>query len=169
MADRIKIAAKSFFDKPAVTNAVDKARIKVLSRQGALVRKIARNSMRKKKKASAPGQPPRVILGQVKDFLYFVYDPTTKTVVVGPIKLGDKSEALPTLERGGEMKVSGLLDSRGRFVPLRFLPAVSRQKLLQSGKLTTRFAKVAARPFMIPALEKAKPYLAGMYKDTVKK
>lgn len=36
---------------------------------------------------SKPGEPPRTIVGHVKKFLYFSFEQTTKSVVIGPAKL----------------------------------------------------------------------------------
>lgn len=74
---------------------------------------------------SKPGEPPRSIFDLVRSHLYFVYDPASRSVVVGPAKLNGSTGSVPAvLEHGGTTT-----NSRGRSV------------------------YIAARPFMRPALE----------------
>lgn len=74
---------------------------------------------------SKPGEPPRSIFGLLREHLYFVYDPATRSVVVGPAKLNGSTGSVPAvLEHGGNTT-----NSRGRSI------------------------YIAARPFMQPALE----------------
>jgi hypothetical protein len=167
MLSAFQLTKNSFFDRKPIVDAVGRAKVKVLSRQGALVRKIVRNSIRKRKKAAGPGSPPSSHGGELKDFLFYSYDSKTQTVVVGPTKLG-KGEAPATLEFGGEVKQLGIYDRAGKFIPLKFLPARSRERLRKLNKLKSRSAKVDARPYMEPGLEKAAPSFAKMWQDQVK-
>jgi hypothetical protein len=89
-----------FFDRKIVVEAVNKATLKALSNAGAFIRTRARSSMRRRKGISSPGQPPSVHAGQLKDRLYFAYDPSARSVVVGPERYA-KAEAPPLLEFGG--------------------------------------------------------------------
>jgi|GEM_PF-423588 len=51
---------------------------------------------------SKPGEPPRSIWGLLRDHIYFVYDPSRRSVVVGPAKLNGTSGSAPqALEFGG--------------------------------------------------------------------
>jgi hypothetical protein len=95
---------KLFFDSPKVISAVDKTSRRVMCRFGALVRTIAKRSIRKRKKASAPGQPPSSHTGLLKKFIWFGYEPGSKTVVIGPARLTgkNKGEAPSLLEYGKE-------------------------------------------------------------------
>lgn len=93
-----------FFDRQVVLTAVDRARKRVLSKFGSFVRRTARQSIRKRKRASLPGQPPSGHGKQLlKTFIYFGYDPGNDSVVIGPEKLGGSSmgEAPEVLEYGG--------------------------------------------------------------------
>lgn len=97
--------AKQFFDKEAVLTKVDPAIRKTLSADGARLRRSARRSMRSKEGAAPKGKPPhrhkkdkQHPLGPlVYDRLFFAYEPSTESVIVGPEQLGD-SKVLPTLE-----------------------------------------------------------------------
>lgn len=127
-----------FFDSPKVIRAVDKSTRKVLSKFGAFVRRSARQSIRKRKRTSAPGSPPSSHTGLLKRFIFFGYDPDQKSVVIGPVPLNQRGKTPSTLEYGGRATV--------------------RRKQVQ----------ISPRPFMGPAMEKEKPKLPGMWKDSVK-
>lgn len=107
MAATFKVT-KNFFDKPAVVNAIGKAGAKILAKSGAKIRTIAQRSMRYRKNKSAPdGSPPfahkpRAFLRQ---FTFFSYDTNTKSVVVGPEKLGAGIPAGKIQEFGGTTKI----------------------------------------------------------------
>jgi len=121
-----------FFDRKTVIGAVDRATRKVFSRFGAFVRRSARSSIRKRKAISKPSTPPSSHVGTLKRLIFFGYDPSKKSVVIGPTPLNGKTEAPPLLEYGGRI--------------------VRRNR---SGRKVT--AKYGARPFMGPAFEKEKP------------
>lgn len=133
-----------FFDRKAVTNAVDRATRKVLGKFGAYVRTTARSSIRRRKKVSAPGQPPTSWTGLLKRFLFFAYEPDRKSVVIGPARF-DKSdgEALPLLEYGGR---TTRRDRKGK----------------------RRAANYRARPYMGPAFEKERKKLPDLWRDSVR-
>lgn len=171
-------AKAGFFDRQAVTSAVDRATKKNLSKAGAFIRTSARSSMRKARRKSdgeltaeekrifdlrlriwkqnkdgsprpkrplapsKPGEPPRIVTGLLKKFLFFAYDAGSKSVVVGPARLNGTSGTAPaTLEKGGSATIGG------------------RRK---------KTVRVAARPYMGPALAKNKAATVGLWKDSVK-
>jgi len=133
-----------FFDSPKVVRAVDKSTRKVLSRFGAFVRRTAKQSIRKRKKTSAPGAPPSSHTGLLKRFIFFGYDRQKDSVVIGPTRLTDnnRGEAPSILEYGGRTTV----ESKNKKTRVRIRP----------------------RPFMGPAFEKEQPNLPSMWKDSVK-
>jgi len=141
------VTKQMFFDRNAVTSAVDRATRKVLSRFGAFVRTGARHSIRKRKCVSAPGEPPSSHTGLLRSFIFFGYDHGRRSVVIGPQRLNQKvGDAPHALEHGGlSTVVEGL---RGR-----------RRK---------RRVKIAARPFMGPAFEREKPKLPALWAKSVK-
>lgn len=126
---------------------MDKATRSALSKAGAFVRRTARSSMKSRqgKKAgsySAPGTPPNVHAGQLKDLLFFGFDPGNRSVVIGPVPFG-KGEA-PNLEEFG-----GSVPRRGR-------------------RGVVKVAKYPARPFMGPALQKEIPQMPARWANAVK-
>ena len=136
-----------FFDRQKVVRRVRDAARKVLSRFGAFVRRTAKSSIRKRKRTSAPGEPPSSHTGLLKRFIYFGFDPSRRSVVIGPARLDQKpGDAPEALEHGG---MSTVVEGRRR-------------------KRSKRRVKVEARPFMGPAMEKELPGLPAMWRDSVK-
>ena len=95
--DRFK---QGFFDRGSILFAMDKATRSAMARSGAYIRKVARNSMKRKKGPSPIGEPPHVHVGTLKNLTYFAYDQKTRSLVVGPVGLG-KSDVPKVLEFGG--------------------------------------------------------------------
>lgn len=149
-----------FFDRMKVQAQLDKQRLKFLNRAGGFVRKVARNSMRRRKKPSPPGTPPSAHstdkVATLKNILYG-YDPQRESVIVGPVKLNQKmyfngrlqAGSVPALhEHGGRAGV------REKLVGKEWRP-VGRRKPRPGQPVRVRTATYPARPFMAPALEKA--------------
>ena len=160
---KIDKAKGMFFDSPKVMRAVDKAARQVLSKFGAFVRKAATQSIKKapfltkkkrgvdrtdfRTKISEPGNPPYSQTGFLKKFIYFGYDPAARSVVIGPARLNKTSGTAPAaLEYGGS----------------------SSTTTIRRGKRVRLPSKVAARPFMHPALNKELPKLPAMWRDSVR-
>jgi len=135
---------RMFFDRQAVISKVDAATRRVLSKFGAFVRRSAKSSIRKRKKAAPPGQPPSSHTGLLKKFIFFGYDAARPSVVIGPTRLNQKGrgEAPPLLEYGG------------------------KTTLKRGGK--KRRVTYQARPYMGPAFEKEKPQLPAMWRGSIK-
>jgi len=139
-----------FFDSKKVMRSADRATRRVLSRFGAYVRRSAKSSIRKRKRVSAPGQPPSSHTGLLKKFIFFAYDPDEKNVVIGPVRLSRKPGQAPeALEHGGQTTISRRRWRRGRRVTV------------------TQKTRIAARPFMGPAFEREKPKLPAMWADSI--
>lgn len=128
----------SFFDSQKVLASVDKATGAVLSRFGAFVRRTARSSIRKRRRESVPGQPPSNRTGLLKKFIFFGYERDSRSVVIGPAKLNQKTRAPSVLEYGGKTKVKD------------------------------KNVRIAARPYMGPAFEKEKPKLPNLWKNSIR-
>lgn len=163
MAALMKMKA-AFFDAKLVTSRVSKARRAYLSKAGAFVRRTARTSIRSSSKPSAPGQPPHSHIGariaslnrkrkkegksrvtaafQGVRHILFSYDATADSVVVGPIS-NTGGVVTNALEFGGKSYAW----RNGEQVPIQ----------------------IAARPFMLPALESEAPKFPDLWKDSVGK
>jgi hypothetical protein len=107
----IDIRKSMFFDKPAVLKSVGKATRKALSKAGAFVRQAARTSIRPGKGTSEPGKPPKSHVGFLRRMIFFGYDSTSESVVVGPAKLNRSTYGSTTtpelLEYGGSVVADG--------------------------------------------------------------
>lgn len=180
----------NFFDAGAVIKAMDKATRAVFSRFGSFVRRRAQTSIRYRVKPSAPGEPPsahrtgtrtkvnrrtgavnRQASSPLRDLIFFAYDAATQTVVVGPALFAGSKQPRPagrtipqTLERGGTLGGAGmslrLAQAAGRGAGGRFVSRGTRRVRL-SGAI-----RIAARPFMAPALEAELPKLVPMYANS---
>jgi len=141
------VTRETFFDRKVVRSAADRTARRVLSKFGAFVRRAAKSSIRKRKRTSAPGEPPSSHTGLLRRFIFFGYDRGRRSVVIGPMRLNQKvGDAPAALEHGGvSTVVEGL---RGR-----------RRK---------RRVGIRARPYMGPAFEQERPKLAAMWRDSVK-
>lgn len=142
----------AFFDRKAVMSEVDKQKRKVFSKFGAFVMRKARWSMknaskmanrkRNPQKYSQPGDPPFSRKGLLKQFLFFAWDSATRSVVVGPARLGGMSGDVPkTLEDGGTIPVR----QGKQVVPVKY----------------------EARPYMGPAVLKTLPQMPAQWRNSV--
>lgn len=133
-----------FFDDKEVLRALDKATRNVLAEYGSRVRTTARQSMKpgKKGKPSNPGEAPHKVKGQLKKFLFFVYDPQTRSEVIGP-----QSFRPAAATQIPEVHEEGLTMRVGR-----------------GGRIRARYPK---RPYMAPANEKRLPELQELWKDSI--
>jgi hypothetical protein len=152
--------ARLFFDSPTVQAAVDQGTRRVLSRFGAFVRSAARRSMRrpgKKGLPSPPGTPPRTRKGQLKNFVFFFYDWTRRSVVIGPELLPGVIHINPTIPQVHE--------EGGRIVQTR-----RRRRGRRKSKTLRRYlATYPARPYMGPAFEKVKDEkLDNLWRNSVR-
>lgn len=112
---------------------------------GAFVMTTAKRSIKKSKRPSQPGSPPKDG-GILKRFIRFAYDESTRSVVIGPGLLPGRTNAPTVLESGG---------SGARWVIVNG----TRRKINVSYK---------ARPFMVPALEKRLPELPLLWQNAIK-
>mgnify|MGYP007071589553 FL=1 len=162
----IKTAQQFFFDRAAVQKATANMNKRSLSSIGAGIRTVDRRSQRpagKKGKVSRPGEPPRVRMGQLKKFTYFVYSPETESVVVGPVLLGGKQktgQTVPNLiEEGGNTRQELKELSGGLVVPAR-----SRLARESQGRIIVQRGKYEPRRHTRPAFDAEKPKFADKFK-----
>jgi len=144
------VSIDMFFDPQRVVRPAEAAHRKQLIQAGAFVRTAARSSIRSRRRVSAAGQPPSSHTGLLKRFIFFGSDPARQSVIVGPMALNSKGgsgpETLSALEHGGSSTyVEGIRQRR-------------RKKRI----------RVAARPFMGPALAQEAPKFPGLWKNSVR-
>ena len=125
----IKPSKQNMFDRLAVVSAVDAGTRRILTDFGRFVRRTARFSMRRRKDASQPGTPPSVHTGLLRQLILYAYDPSSRSVVIGPRLLRRGSIAARTTEEGG----------------------VVERKKRRGGVATLKYP---ARPYMRPAFQK---------------
>jgi hypothetical protein len=148
--------AKSFFSPPNLMNSVDKAEFKMLGHFGGEVRKIARRSIRRRKRTARPGQAPSNRTGLLRDNIFYVVEFDRGVVTIGPVQLNGtgSSGSIPIpqlLEEGGQVRRTRLSTDR-------------------NGKVSyqNETLEYAPHPYMGPAFEKAKAFLPGLLKGSVK-
>jgi len=126
-----------FFDRAAIKNLADKVVRKGLSKFGAFVRRRARSSIRKSKKISEPGKPPRAHSPEPNlRTIVFAYERHKQEVVVGPVLLRSKAQStdpVPGLQEHGR-KTTLVRETKRR--------------------TTRRVIRIRPRPFMGPAMQK---------------
>jgi hypothetical protein len=138
---KLSDAKRLFFGRAAVTSAADRGTRKVLSKFGAFVRQTAKSSIRKRKAVSEPGQPPSSHTGLLKRNIYFVFSPETRSVVIGPILVNQRTDAPRLLEHGD---------------------TVVRRRRNRRVRMTYE-----AQPFMGPAFEREQQQLPALWKNSV--
>lgn len=158
-----------FFDRELVAKRIDAATRKALSRSGAIVMRSARKSLKNsvvrrrgprnrpregetrpivERGASLPGKPPLSHTGLLRDNVLFAANPgrgRSPTVVVGPARLNKGTDAPHVLEFGGRTVVT------------------RRRK----GATQRRTVRIAARPYMGPALERESGKLPEQLRNSV--
>lgn len=139
---KLSDAKRLFFDRAAVTSAADRGTRKVFSKFGAFVRQTAKTSIRKRKAVSEPGQPPSSHTGLLKRNIFFVFSPETRSVVIGPILLNQRTDAPRLLEHGD---------------------TVVRRRRNRRVRMTYE-----ARPFMGPAFEKEQSQLPALWRNSIR-
>lgn len=143
-------ALAGFFDRKAVTSAVDKAQQYVGRIAGYRVRQTARKSLKVKpygkkdgtRNIGQAGRPPIAHDSEGLRRIYYSWDAVARATVVGPVLYRRKvaGKTIPEIhEFGATLSVNGDLK------------------------------KYPRRPFMQPALEKHIPELPGLWKDALKR
>ena len=81
----IRFRVKTVFRTQLLERKVKKGNIKSLGRAGATIRLIARRSIRRRKKASAPGKPPHTRgKALLKKAILFAVERQREKVIIGP-------------------------------------------------------------------------------------
>lgn len=182
----------SFFDRAAVSAWIGKKQAAFLNRAGGYVRRVARNSMKKKGKArnngqklvgkararwekevhdtpsSPAGTPPYVHsdsdVTTLRNIQYGLGD-DRESVIVGPLRLNQKSTI-------NGVKASGTVPALHEFggtrtilekrVGRNWVP-MGRRKPRPGQPVRKRQANYPARPYMKPALEKTAPKFPSLF------
>lgn len=175
-----------FFDREVVARAVGRGGVKALARFGAIVRRTAQTSMRYRKGASSPGSPPSAHkskrlaglkkLGRAKhngallrELLFFAFDPSTRTVVVGPVGFkGSRGTPIPHLHEFGGTRQAG----KGEVMAVKNKPGRdAKGKFVSAGERLVKIAgktlRYPARPYMRPALMKTVHKFAAQFAGVV--
>lgn len=167
-----------FVDRPELRRAMDRAKLRFLSRAGALVMTVARRSIRPSSNPSAPGEPPRGHGNQqLKRNIFFGIDKSLSDpeCVIGPINLRLKRAGRDGLPLRGTvpsvLENSGQIWIREVFQFGRWRRATGRQNGNRFDGLPTRLRKVRveSRPFMGPALAACRSKLPSLMKGTFKR
>jgi len=154
-----------FFDRERVVRAMDAATRKALSKGGAFVMRGARRSIKEGKtrprgraregetpkvvqRVSLPGSPPYSRTGLLRDRILFaaVLGSGSPSVVVGPERINKSSGAPETLEFGGTTVV---------------------ERRRSKGGVERRTVRIAARPYMAPALAREASKLPEQFRNAV--
>lgn len=156
-------AKNLFFDRAFVIERIDAASRKAMSRGGAIVMRSARKSIKDgfvlargrvkagesrkvvDRRTSQPGSPPFSQTGLLRDNILFAFDPASRSVVVGPARLGKSTGAPETLEFGGTT-------------------VIERRR---SGRREKATVRIAARPYMAPALQREASKLPEQLRTSV--
>ena len=173
-----------FFDRPRVMSVMDRRTQRVFRRFGGFVRKVARRSIRKRKrKVSDPGEPPHSRGGHLlRDNIFFTYDPDRRSVVIGPVALNAKNGDTPALlEFGGSavrrfwLKVTGrqARDELGRFAqgenalvdPNEAQGRISPVEYVHSDQAPAVRVNYEPRPYMGPAFGEAEKKLDDFWRQ----
>lgn len=107
----------------------------------ARAKKAGRRRPKRPLASSRPGDPPRSVVGYLRQFIFFAWDAETKSMVVGPALYGGAGGDAPqTLEFGGQAVTYG-----GRTITIK------------------------PRPYMRPAYEAEEPGLRKLWAEAAAK
>lgn len=179
-------------DRRRVHRAVQNATARTMPQAGALIRRIARRSIKRRKTLrSKPGQAPFTRRGGLTRAIRYDLGPSKQSVAIGPAREA-AGRLWRVLEFGGNPippKVPTFTPAAvGNYGPIRLTkdgkpvrmkirtPAqANRSNRLIESQIADRIARnaklakvnQAARPFMRPALLTARPQLPALWRNTV--
>lgn len=172
----------------AVQRAVDKSAPDTLSRAGAYLRAIARNSIKRRKnpnKSSAPGTPPHHH-SSFKNTIQWALSPDKRTVYIGPaIVRGGMENAGRLHEFGGVRNLPKQFKGykKGQIAPiaenadgsLRRIRLRTERQIARANRLAHQHypwlnggvRRYPARPYMRPALLAGLPKLSNFWINAI--
>lgn len=168
---------KMFFDRKAILDAADKAKIKVLRKAGWQTQQEAKKSLvyrakirkpklspnkfvrkrqlaawyaAKKADAAPAGSPPFIRSKRYPSLatIIYAYNPATESVIIGPIERRSRTSESP-VPQINEKGGTTIINVKAK-----------------SGTRPVR-AKYPARPVMVPAMTKTLPAFPGLTKDSI--
>jgi hypothetical protein len=98
----MKADTSKFFDRVIVETEVERIEFEGLKRNALYLRRAARNSIRRRKSPSQPGQAPRSVRGDLKRGIQAHYERGISEAVVGPVRFDWGTGAPNVLEFGGD-------------------------------------------------------------------
>jgi hypothetical protein len=102
------VTVDMFFDRAKVLDRLEKKEARVLNKTGGEGRQTVKRSMRpggKAGKTAAPGEPPRWQTKKLRDGIFYGYDASNRSVVIGPIRTSAKQRDVPRiLDQGGPVR-----------------------------------------------------------------
>ena len=149
----VNVSVNMFFDRPGVERVLKRRTARVFNHFGAFTRKVARQSIRKRKGISTPGRPPHSHQGFLRSSILYGYNRTTESVVVGPI----------AKSKGGV----GVEVRRGAPALLEYGGTLSRRPGRSRRWGKPRVYHYRARPYMSPAFEKAQERLPQFWAQSI--
>lgn len=170
-----------------------KASFRSLGHAAGYLRKVAANSIRRRKRPSPPGRPPHTPTGKMKRLFRYSVDRTWQTAIIGPIPGVPSAGTIWNLhEHGGvaRKRFKGLRQVRyrvGHWAPIRTDAAgkvvwiqLKTEAQIEQANRTRELAnrlrenesrkerRYPPRPFMGPTLEKNRDKLPAFWRDTVR-
>jgi hypothetical protein len=162
----IDVQVTTQFNRPRVMRALSLGRAKALNHIGGYVRLVAQRSIKKGKRGpSLPGRPPHSQIGTLRTHIYYSYDERSASVIIGPSKVIMQRDSYGQPMAG--MTVPQVLEKGGAIgipEPIKRAPRVKRprgprelariREWYQDNPrpVKHRYAAVAARPYMVPAM-----------------
>lgn len=152
--------AKSYFNPKPAIDRVERVEQRFLFRYGSMVRQEAKFSIRKRKTASAPGNPPHSHEGSLKRGIVFIVDRDRFNVVIFPTVFRSSRDVPGKLEFGGithrksklrryQKRPRGRKGPRGGRTVVEVIPAGTH--------------RIQSRPYMDPAKKRIESKLTGIW------
>jgi len=175
------------FDDDRIRKQLDRAERRNLFRAGKFTRTTAKRSVRKRKKPSKPGNPPHSHVGTLRKLIFYAWDLTSRTMLVGPFRtlptggrrnrtrMVDRATGAEVLEKGGSVirtvpKPRGTRRKQTGRMTRRRVRRI-REEYKRRGHqedLTQKLVTVAPRPYMSAALVKTMPRFPKLWSNSIK-
>lgn len=177
-----------FFDRPAVMRAAGRSQAVAQRRYAGYLRRVAQTSMRYRKAASPPGQPPSAHKDKrlaalkkkgrakhngamLREFLFYARDPSAGSTVVGPLgfKTRGGGQPVPSLHEHGGTRQAYSGETMAVKNPAGRDPNTGRfySRGVQLVKIGGRTLRYPERPYMRPALMKTKQKFPEAFRNSL--